>query len=122
MWNKMDKNQKIKEELYKRLIIAHAFWSYDMKGATSISDEILIEKTIICLGHEELQILFEIFPKKFIKKVWRERLAIAGDYYKNINYMMAHIYFEIKDPDKYMKTVSTIYVKKVTGQYDKANS
>ena len=118
----MDDCQEIKKDLYQKLLTTRAFWSYDMTGVEIIPDEMLIEKTIVCLGHKELQILFEIFPKKYIKKVWRERLAIAGDYYKIINYMMAHIYFDIKDPDKYMKTVSTIHVKKVTGQYDKANS
>lgn len=118
----MDKHQEIKEELYQKLLNVSAFWSYDMTSVASISDELLIEKTIICLGHEELQILFELFPKKYIKKVWRERVAIAGDYYKNINYMMAHIYFDIKDPEKYMKTVSTIHVKKITEQYKNANS
>ena len=115
----MDKQQEIKEELYHKLLNARAFWSYDMAGVASVSDEVLIEKTILCLGHDELQILFEVFPKKYIKKVWRERVAIAGDYYKNINYMMAHIYFDIKDPEKYMKRVSTIHVKKIAGQYEK---
>jgi len=117
-----DKYQEIKEGLYQKLLNVQAFWSFNIAGLTNIPDEILIEKTITCLGYEELQILFEVFPKKFIKKVWRERLAIAGDYYKNINYMMAHIYFDIKDSERYMKTVFTIHVKKVTGQYDKTNS
>ena len=118
----MNMHQEMKKNLYKKLLDARAFWSYDMAGVETIPDEMLIEKTIVCLGHKELQILFEVFPKKYIKKVWRERLAIAGDYYKNINYMMAHIYFNIKDPEKYMKTVSTIYVKKITGQYERTNS
>jgi len=115
----MDNYQEIKAELYQKLLEAHAFWSYDISNRKSIPDEILIEKTIVYLGHEELQMLFKIFKKKYIKKVWRERLAIAGDYYKNINYMMAHIYFEIKDPNKYMKTAFTIHLKKMTGQYEK---
>ena len=118
----MDDCQEIKKDLYQKLLTTRAFWSYDMTGVEIIPDEMLIEKTIVCLGHKELQILFEIFPKKYIKKVWRERLAIAGDYYKNINYMMAHIYFDIKDPERYMKSVSTIYVKKITGQYERTNS
>ena len=118
----MNQNQAIKEELYKKLLNTRAFWSYNMTDVASVPNEVLIEKIIICLEHEELQILFEVFPKKYIKKVWRERLAIAGNYYKHINYMMAHIYFNIKDPEKYMKTVSTIHVKKITGQYEKTNS
>jgi hypothetical protein len=106
-------HQELKDILFKKLIQEKAFWSYDMSEVKSISDEALIEKTIVSLGHKDLKILFEVFPKNRIKKVWRERLAIAGDYHRGINYMMCIIYFDIKDPNRYLKTVITKHCKKL---------
>jgi hypothetical protein len=107
------KRNALKNALFQRLLNERAFWSYDMSEVKSISDEVLIEKTIVSLGHEDLKILFEVFPKNRIKKVWRERIAIAGDYHRGINYMMCIIYFDIKDPNRYLKTIITKHYKKM---------
>ena len=107
------KRNELKNTLFQKLLNERAFWSYDMSEVKSIPDEVLIEKTILSLGHEDLKILFEVFPKNRIKKVWRERLAIAGDYHRGINYMMCIIYFDIKDPNRYLKTIITKHYKKM---------
>lgn len=107
----------IKKELLKRLKKHHAFWSYDVAKITvrNIPDEILIEKTFIHLDLEDIRLLFIHYKPGFIKKVWRERMAARGDYMRTLNKFIAWYYFDIKNPEKYLKTIETKYIK----AYDK---
>ena len=101
----------VKEILYKKLIERKSFWSYSLTPDTIIPDEILIEKTFIYLDIEDINKLFEIFPYKRIKQVWRSRLVIQGDYYRRLNKLIAWMYFDIKEPDRYIKRTVNQYIK-----------
>lgn len=102
----------VKEILSKKLIGRNSFWSYKMRHDTLIPDDILIEKTFIYLDIEDINKLFVIFPYKKIKQVWRNRLVIQGDYYYKLNRLLAWMYFDIKNPEKYIKRTVNQYVNK----------
>lgn len=96
-------NQNIKSHLFRELKNEKAFWSYSSPLESQMSDEDLIEKVIIHLEKNDIMLLFKMFPKSFIKKVWRERLVPQEPHYHTLNRYMAFIYFDIKNPDKYFK-------------------
>lgn len=97
-------------ELYQKLINEKAFWSYDMDVVDKIDDRMLIVKTLVHLDLKEIDQLFEIFPYEKIKKVWREDLAISGEYYHTLNRFLAWWYFKIKNPNQYLKWIETRYI------------
>ena len=101
-----------KEILSKKLIERNSFWSYKMRQDSHIPDDILIEKTLIYLDIEDINKLFTLFPFQKIKQVWRNRLVIQGDYYRSLNKLLAWMYFDIKNPDSYMKTCVTQHINK----------
>lgn len=105
------KSNNIQNQLLSKLITNHRFWSYDMQKAVDIPDEILIEKTLIYLDIDDINLLFQAFPYKKIKQVWLERLVIQGDYYASLNRLLAWMYFNIKNPDRYLKTIEYKHLK-----------
>ena len=93
----------------------NAFWSYNSYGISeeTISDEMLIEKSLIHLDIDEITKLFSIFPFKKIKEVWKNQLCIQEPYYHGLNTMLAYLYFDIKNPDRYLKTISKRNLKSI---------
>ena len=77
-------------------------WSYVM-NPKAIDDELLIEKALLYLEFEDLHKLSEIYPMHYLRDVWRERLVSQGTYYDILNWLLAAMFFDIKNPDKYLK-------------------
>jgi len=102
-----------REILSKKLFERNSFWSYKMLQDTPIPDDILIEKTLIYLDIEDINKLFKLFPHKKIKQVWRNQLVIQGDYYGSLNKLLAWMYFDIKNPNKYIKSVISQHINKL---------
>ena len=96
----------IKSELFRKLQDNKAFWSFTNFELSDISDSDLIENVIIHLDKSEIMLLFKLFPKRDIQKVWRERLVPREPYYHSLNKYLAYMFFGIKDPDKYLKRYS----------------
>jgi len=103
-----------KQDLRQKLIEQNRLWSFDVSQESSIPDDILIEKTLIYLDIDDINKLFTIYPFKKVKEVWRERLVIQGDYFKRLNRLLAWMYFDIKNPDKYIKTATTLHLYKLS--------
>lgn len=55
----------------------------------------------------------EIFPRKRIYQVWKERLAIQGEYMLMLNVMIAMYYFGIKEPENYLAKVERRHINKL---------
>ena len=104
---------QLKKQLIESLNKMNAFWSYADVNAKNVSDEELIEKVFIYLDLKEISLLFELYPRDYICKVWRENMAIQGDYLLNLNVMIAMFYFDIKQPEKYLKRVEREYIKHI---------
>lgn len=104
---------KLKEELIQRLHKVNAFWSYTDVSQKNITDEELIEKTFVFLDLSEIAMLFELYPRKHIRNVWREKMAVQGDYLLNLNVMIALYYFDIKHPEKYLRRIERDHLKQI---------
>ncbi len=77
-------------------------WSY-VKKPKNIDDELLIEKALLYLEFEDLHKLNEIYPMHYLREVWRKRLVSQGAYYDIVNWLLATMFFNIKNPDRYLK-------------------
>lgn len=95
-----------KPNLIARLRQLGAFWSYAPEA--DISDEILTEEALRWGDVTEIQALFELFPLAYIKKVWREKLLPDTRIYAH-NYYLALIFFNIKNPKKYILPLQKKY-------------
>lgn len=59
----------VKQELLAKLKQENCFWSYNADSIKNISDEILIEKTLLHLDLDDINRLFIIYPFKKIEDV-----------------------------------------------------
>jgi len=98
-----------REILSQKLFAYNSFWSF--KIPQEIPDDVLIEKTLIYLDLEDINKLFTLFSSKKIKQVWRSRVVTQGDYYHTLNKLLAWMYFDIKNPDQYIKTTISKHIK-----------
>lgn len=105
--------QQLKNELTEQLLKANAFWSFTNVSMENIPNEELIEKTFIYLDMKYIAKLFELYPRDYIRKVWREKMAIQGDYLFNLNVMIALYYFDIRQPEKYLKRIEREHIKQL---------
>ena len=110
------RKQSIREHLCNELVAKNAFWSYDVKSYDIIPDEELIEKCFTVLDIPDIDLMFELYPRKYIKQVWRERMAIQGEYMQMLNIMIAMYYFGIKEPEKYLTRVEQQHINKIFKQ------
>jgi hypothetical protein len=101
-----DSFNHIKSDLVRKLQDQNAFWSYSNPEPADLSNSDLIENVIVHLDKGEIELLFKLFPKHYIQKVWRERLVRQEPYYHSLNKYMAYIFFDIKNPDRYLKRYS----------------
>lgn len=104
------RKQSIRKHLCKELVSKNAFWSYDIKSFESIPDEEIIEKCFTILDMDDIDLMFELYPRKRIQQVWKERMAIQGEYMQMLNIMIAMYYFGIKEPEKYLAKVERQHI------------
>ena len=94
--------QSIRNHICEQLTAKNAFWSYNVKSFDTIPDEELIEKCFTTLDIDDINLMFELYPRKQIQQVWRKRMAIQGEYMQRLNILIAMYYFDIKEPEKYL--------------------
>ncbi|MDL2257107.1 hypothetical protein LJC06_02745 [Bacteroidales bacterium OttesenSCG-928-I14] len=102
-----------KQQILDKLIEENAFWSYDMKGDVAVPDEVLIGESLIRLDIPEINKVIKLFGKKKVKQVWLNQLVVQGDYYKDLNRFLSWMYFDIKKPDVYLKSMLTRHYNKL---------
>lgn len=106
--------QASKKLLIEKLLKHNRFWSFDLQHWPENTDDIFIEKSLLYLDIEDINTLFKIYPHKKIKQVWLERLASQGDYYARLNKFLAWMYFDIKQPERYLKRLENRRFKTVS--------
>lgn len=104
------RKQSIRDNLCEKLDANNAFWSYDIKSYQEIPDEEIIEKCFTILDIDDIDLMFELYPRKRIQQVWLERMAIQGEYMQILNIMIAMYYFGIKNPEKYLSKVEKQHI------------
>jgi hypothetical protein len=101
------KQEEIKHHLIDQLKKANAFWSYDQDSIKDVPDDILVELVMLHLDLDDIDRLFEIYSRKFIKKAWIENVVPLGDRYYVLNKFFAWYYFQMKKPGAYVKSMET---------------
>ena len=114
----MDKSTatNIRKELISKLKEKHCFWSYDVDSITDVPDGMLVELVMIYLDLDEINLLFQLFPKKEVKRMWLENVVAQGERYHVLNRAFAWYYFGIKRTDRYVKAMETRQFKKRINQ------
>ena len=103
----MMSSDAIKSDLLERLKQEHCFWSFHEDSIQNVSDDILIEKTLLYLDMEEIKQLFTIYPFKKVKRVWLETLVPQGAYLYTLNRFLAWYFFKVQKLDAYIKAMAT---------------
>lgn len=105
--------QQIKSHLLHRLQKEHAFWSYDAGSCQKISDYNLIKHVLMRLDLPDINLLFSIFSKRTIKRIWLDELVPQGEYLRNMNLCFAALYFDIKRPLQYLKAMESYKMNRI---------
>ncbi|GAB6012023.1 hypothetical protein [Viscerimonas tarda] len=113
----MKSKNDIKRYLEQKLHKAHAFWSFDKQSCHHLSDKDLIKYTLIHLDLDDTGLLFDIYPKKQVKRVWLDELVPQGDYLISMNLCFALLYFDVKKPLQYLKSMETRHFNKIAANY-----
>ena len=90
-----------REILIEKIREKNAYWSFS--NPDEIADENLVEKVMLMLDLDEINMLFKIFDKEFIRKVWEERILRQEPQYHGLNRFYAWFYFGIEDPDEFLE-------------------
>jgi hypothetical protein len=89
-----------KKELFLKLKKQNIFWSYDTSSV--LSDEVIIEQTLIYGDVDDILSLFSIYGQIKIKEVWDEKMVPDTRYIK-LNYYLGKFFFNIKNINLYLK-------------------
>ncbi len=108
----MMQKQEIKPYLIERLKQENAFWSYKVDAIKDVPDDILVELVMLHLDLDDIDRLFEIYSRRFIKKSWIENVVPLGDRYYVLNKFFAWYYFQMKKPGAYVKSMETRQLNK----------
>lgn len=96
-------NEEIRKDLISKLKKEHVFWSYDNKKISHISDETLIANVLLHLDIDDILILFKLFPRRNIQKVWKDKMLAQEPMYHGLNRLYSFLLFNIKHPDRYIR-------------------
>lgn len=113
----MKTEHNIKPYLEQKLHKANAFWSFEKKSCHDLSDNDLIKYVMTYLDLEDIKLLFNIYTKKQIKQVWLNELVPQGDYLISMNLCFALLFFDIKRPLQYLKSMETLHFRKIAENY-----
>jgi hypothetical protein len=93
----------------------NVFWSYPGNAVTvdNIDDEMLIEKVLTYLDLEDINKLFTLYSGQKIRHVWKTRLCVQEPFYHGLNCMLGSLYFDVKNPARYLKKIRNQHVKSI---------
>ena len=82
----------------KALLVAYLnasgrFWEYCNHASEDISDDQLIEKSLLYLEFEDMQQLFALFGYEKCKQVFEQNIKSKGSYYSNISFLLESLMF-----------------------------
>lgn len=109
--DKMNSKDDIRIELIEKLYATKAFWSYSNVQIEDISDSLLIQKVMENLDIPDIQKLFSLYKKNFIRRVWKKELVLQDPYYRSLNLMLAKLFFNIINPELYIANVHREFIK-----------
>ena len=102
----------IRSYLVEKLKQEHCLWSYEIASIQDIPDDMLVELVMLYLDIDEINLLFQLFDYKSVKKAWLENVVAQGERYYNLNFFFAWYYFHAKQPRSYVKAMATRQLNK----------
>ena len=102
----------MKQYLIGRLKKENAFWSYNVDAIKDVPDDILVELVLLHLDLDDIDKLFTIYSRQFIKNAWIQNVIPLGDRYYVLNKFYAWYYFQMKKPEAYVKSMETRQLNK----------
>ena len=93
--------------LLNKLKQEHCLWSYDNTSIKDIPDDVLVELVMLYLDIDDIDLLFQLFDYKTVKRAWIDNVVAQGERYYNLNYFFAWYYFHAKQPRRYVKAMAT---------------
>jgi hypothetical protein len=103
LWEEPVSREYIKNNLTLKLHQENAFWSFIVPANGMVPDDILIEKVLQHLDIDDIHLIFKLFPKRKIQVIWKEKMLSQEPMYHGLNRLLAFLFFNIKDPDRYIR-------------------
>jgi len=85
-----------KEKLFELIKNDNLFWSYNVKSADDISDDLLIEHILIYSDVDVIKALFAVFDDERIRLIWEQRI-VPDMRYKRLNVYLGRIFLNIEE-------------------------
>ena len=99
--------EEIRSFLIEKLKQEHFLWSYENDSIKDIPDDVLVELVMLYLDIDEINLLFQLFDYRTVKRAWIENVVAQGERYYTLNYFFAWYYFHVKQPRRYVKAMAT---------------
>jgi len=102
-----------KKQLFDKLKNKGIFWSYS-KDITleEIGDKIFVEYILKYGDFDDIALIFKLYDKGFIKKVWQKSLVNDSRFIK-LNLMLARVFFDMNVESSYFKGLNSARDKKL---------
>ena len=103
----IDNMREKRQDILEKIKANGGFWSY--RGVPEgLDNDSVIEAALIHLDLEDFPLIFGIWSKAHIKRVWKERLVSQGKRMNVLNYILALKIFGIRNPDKYISKYAIV--------------
>lgn len=76
-------------------------WSYD-GIPKKLDEDSIIEEALLHLDLEDMPLIFQLWSRAHIKRIWKEKLVSQGSRLNILNFILAVKVFAVNDPDKYL--------------------
>lgn len=111
--SKIVKIYKQKVKLFKKLQDKGIFWSYSKKTSyEEIGSQLFVEYLLKYGDFDDIRLGFELFGKRYMKKIWEEKLKSDKCFIKT-NLMLARVFFDMDVESSYFKEVKNARFEKL---------
>ena len=96
----MDRHRADRHEILRKIKKNGGLWSYNAVPE-SLPDDDVIEEALRHLDFEDMHLVFEIWSKARVKRIWKERLVPEGSRMNVLNTLLGILFFDIRNINKY---------------------
>ena len=102
-----------KEQLFTKLKNKGIFWSYSKDIILNkIGDRIFIEYVLKYGDFDDIVLIFKLYDKEFIRKIWQKSLVSDRRFIK-LNLMLARVFFDMDIESNYFRGLESERYKKL---------
>ena len=90
-----------KRRILEKIKANGGLWSYD-GIPKNLNEDAIIEAALMHLELEDMPLVFQIWSRAHVKRVWKERMVSQGSRLGVLNFILAVKVFSVHNPDKYL--------------------